>query len=198
MLYPKSIYSCWRVSDGAPSSGLFNFAQQALPLLLESVESSPHPPSLILSGATASLRGRAHWADIAAGKSAQRILLQSIAREFGPKGVHAAHAIIDGGIDIPKLKHINFNNGAPDGKISPDAVSKPHHMLVIWSIDFLEDCRKLLVPAYTAQISLYPRAGLEALRRAILELIHSELLYNVEFLKNILFIQGARLKLIAC
>jgi hypothetical protein len=55
-------------------------------------------------------------------------LTQSLAREFGPRGVHAAHAIIDGGIDIPSMKHIQFNNGAPDGKISPDAVREPHSL----------------------------------------------------------------------
>jgi NAD(P)-dependent dehydrogenase (short-subunit alcohol dehydrogenase family) len=95
-----------------------------LPLLLESVDSSSHPPTLITTGATASLRGRARWADIAAGKSAQRIITQSIAREFGPRGIHTAHTIIDGGIDIPGIEHIQFNGGAPDTKISPDAVSE--------------------------------------------------------------------------
>lgn len=106
-----------------------------MPLLLESVESSPHPPTLVLSGATASLRGSVRWAAAAAGKSGQRILNQSLAREFGPRGVHVAHVIIDGGIDIPGRENIQFNNGAPDSKISPEAVSGPDHRLVIWSID---------------------------------------------------------------
>lgn len=107
------------------SHGLFHFAQGTLPLLLESVDSSPHPPSLIVTGATASIRGSAKFANFAAGKFAARAITQSLAREFGPRGVHVAHAIIDGGIDIPRLaeyKH-KFNNGAPDGLISPDSVS---------------------------------------------------------------------------
>jgi hypothetical protein len=114
-----------------------------VPLLLESVESSPHPPTLVLSGATASLRGSVR-------------LNQSLAREFGPRGVHVAHVIIDGGIDIPGRENIQFNNGAPDSKISPEAVSEPDHRLVIWSIDFVQDCRQLLVSAYAAQIGFYP------------------------------------------
>lgn len=60
---------------------------------------------------------------IAAGKSGQRILAQSLAREFGPKGVHVAHAIIDGGIDVPDTKIPPRNDATPEGKISPYAVS---------------------------------------------------------------------------
>ena len=156
-VYPELLYSCYVVSDQAFfSTGFFNFAQKVVPLLLESVESSPHPPTLVLSGATASLRGSVRWAAAAAGKSGQRILNQSLAREFGPRGVHVAHVIIDGGIDIPGRENIQFNNGAPDSKISPEAVSEPDHGLMIWSIDFVPDCRQLLVSAYAAQIGFYP------------------------------------------
>jgi hypothetical protein len=59
----------------------------------------------------------------ASGKFALRATGQSLAREFGPKGVHVAHAIIDGVIDIPRTHDWPVNGGAPDGKISSDAVS---------------------------------------------------------------------------
>ena len=59
----------------------------------------------------------------ASGKFALRATGQSLAREFGPKGVHVAHAIIDGVIDIPRTHNWQVNGGAPDGKISSDAVS---------------------------------------------------------------------------
>jgi hypothetical protein len=59
----------------------------------------------------------------ASGKFALRATGQSLAREFGPKGVHIAHAIIDGVIDIPRTKDWPVNGGVDDGKISPDAVS---------------------------------------------------------------------------
>jgi len=110
-------------------AGFFNFAQKVVPLLLDSVENSPHPPTLVLSGATASLRGSVRWAAAAAGKSGQRILNQSLAREFGPRGVHVAHVIIDGGIDIPGRENIQFNNGAPDSKISPEAIADSYWYL---------------------------------------------------------------------
>lgn len=43
-----------------------------------------------------------------------------MAREFGPKGVHVAHAVIDGVIDIPRTKEWQLGEG---GKIKPEAVS---------------------------------------------------------------------------
>lgn len=52
-----------------------------------------------------------------------RALGQSLAREFGPKGVHVAHVIVDGVIDIPRTKGWTVNDGKADGKIDPDAVS---------------------------------------------------------------------------
>lgn len=107
------------------SKSFYLFAQETLPLLLDSVPDSPHPPSLIITGATASVRGSPLFGSFAAGKFALRALGQSLAREFGPKGVHVAHAIIDGVIDIPRLQEWSVNGGAEDGKIKPDAVSIP-------------------------------------------------------------------------
>lgn len=52
------------------SHGLFNFAQATIPLLLEAVDASPHPPTLVVTGATASMRGGVKFADFAAGKFA--------------------------------------------------------------------------------------------------------------------------------
>lgn len=105
------------------SKGFFLYAQSTLPGLLEAVPSSPHPPSLIVTGATASLRGGPQLASFASGKFALRATAQSLAREFGPKGVHVAHAIIDGVIDIPRTHDWKVNDDANDGKISSDAVS---------------------------------------------------------------------------
>lgn len=88
---------------------------------------------MIITGATASLRGSAKYGDFAAGKFAVRALGQSLAREFGPKGVHVAHSIIDGAIDTPRIKHIAINGGGPDTKIDPDAVRRiiyPDHLIV--------------------------------------------------------------------
>jgi len=57
-----------------------------------------------LTGATASLRGRAGFAPLAIAKSSLRILGQSLAREFHPRGIHVVHIIVDGQIDTPRLR----------------------------------------------------------------------------------------------
>ena len=54
--------------------------------------------TLIFTGATAALRGREGYANMAVGKWGQRALAQCMARELGPKGIHVAHVVIDGGI----------------------------------------------------------------------------------------------------
>ncbi|KAK4038102.1 hypothetical protein C8A01DRAFT_48224 [Parachaetomium inaequale] len=106
--------------------GLFNFAQSTLPSLLTSVPTSPHPPSLLITGATASVRGSARFGAFAAGKFAVRALGQSLAREFGPRGVHVAHVVVDGVIDIPRMSGFDVNGGVEDGKISPDAIAESY------------------------------------------------------------------------
>ena len=54
--------------------------------------------TILFTGATASVKGFAEWASFAMGKFALRGLAQSMARELGPKNIHVAHFIIDGGI----------------------------------------------------------------------------------------------------
>lgn len=53
----------------------------------------------IVSGATASLRGGKNFSAFASAKSALRALTQSLAREYGAKGIHIAHVILDGIMD---------------------------------------------------------------------------------------------------
>lgn len=55
--------------------------------------------SLFFTGASASLRGKAQYAPFSVAKAGLRMLAQSIAREFGPQGVHVASVIVDGIID---------------------------------------------------------------------------------------------------
>ncbi|KAJ5498955.1 Short-chain dehydrogenase/reductase SDR [Penicillium expansum] len=107
--------------------GAFNFAQRAIPLLLEARESSEYPPTLIFTGATASLKGSAKFSAFASGKFALRALAQSLAREFGPQGVHVSHTIIDGVIDIPRTKAWVFEH--EDAKLSPDAIADSYWYL---------------------------------------------------------------------
>ena len=83
---------------------------------------------MIFTGATASLEGSAALSAFASGKFALRALAQSLAREFGPQGVHVSHVIIDGVIDIPRTKEWTFEH--EDAKLDPDAVSCLFYSLV--------------------------------------------------------------------
>jgi NAD(P)-dependent dehydrogenase (short-subunit alcohol dehydrogenase family) len=74
--------------------GLLHWAQAAAPAMAEAGRGV-----IGITGATASLRGKAQTTGFAAAKAAQRSLAQSLARDLGPKGVHVYYAIIDGGID---------------------------------------------------------------------------------------------------
>lgn len=55
--------------------------------------------TILFTGATASVRGSAHFAAFAAAKNGLRAVAQSMARELGPRGIHVAHVVIDGMID---------------------------------------------------------------------------------------------------
>ena len=62
------------------------------------------------------------FSSFAVGKFATRAMVQSLAREFGPKGVHVGHVIIDGIIDIEATKDYMADAG-PEAKINPASVS---------------------------------------------------------------------------
>lgn len=59
--------------------------------------------TVIFTGATASVRGRPNTTAFAAAKAALRSLAQSMARGYGPQGIHVAHVVIDGGIAGDKI-----------------------------------------------------------------------------------------------
>ena len=60
--------------------------------------------TVLFTGASGSLRGQPGFAHFAAGKAGPRMLAQSMAREYGPLGIHVAHVVIDGGIDGDRLR----------------------------------------------------------------------------------------------
>jgi NAD(P)-dependent dehydrogenase (short-subunit alcohol dehydrogenase family) len=59
--------------------------------------------TVIFTGASGSMRGRPRFAAFNATKGGLRLMVQSMAREFGPQNIHVAHVIIDGGIEGERL-----------------------------------------------------------------------------------------------
>ncbi len=59
--------------------------------------------TIIFTGASASLRGKPGFAHFAASKAGLRMIAQSMAREYGPLGLHVDHVVIDGGISGDRL-----------------------------------------------------------------------------------------------
>lgn len=111
------------------AKGGFLFSQATLPLLLQGVQQkSQHPPSLIFTGATASIKSSAQMSSFSTGKWALRALSQSLAKEFGPQGVHVSHAIIDGVINIPRTKEW-LKEAGPDAKLSPEGIANDYWYL---------------------------------------------------------------------
>ena len=60
--------------------------------------------TILFTGATASLRGGAGFAAFASAKFGLRAVAQSMARELGPKNIHVAHLLIDGGVDRAAIR----------------------------------------------------------------------------------------------
>jgi NAD(P)-dependent dehydrogenase (short-subunit alcohol dehydrogenase family) len=71
--------------------------------------------AILLTGASASLKGFALSAAFAMGKFALRGLAQSAARELGPKGIHVAHFVIDGGVRSASRPDDGDRTLDPDG-----------------------------------------------------------------------------------
>lgn len=83
--------------------------------------------TVLFTGASGSLRGRPGFAHFAAAKAGLRMLSQSMAREFGPQGIHVAHVVIDGGINGDRLRRNRpeiIEERGEDGLLGVDAIAE--------------------------------------------------------------------------
>jgi NAD(P)-dependent dehydrogenase (short-subunit alcohol dehydrogenase family) len=128
-----------RQSFEANVMGAVHLAQVAIPDMLEAGHGF-----ISLTGATAALRGRAGFAPLAIGKSGLRMLGQSLAREFHPKGIHVVHVIVDGQIDTPRLR-AREPDRARESVIPPDAIA-----------DAIISCLRQPAAAWSQEIDIRP------------------------------------------
>jgi NAD(P)-dependent dehydrogenase (short-subunit alcohol dehydrogenase family) len=88
----KAFEMGWRLA----TFGLFRVASAVCPLMVERGKGT-----ILVTSATAAVRGNAGQHSHAAAMGGRRMLCQTLNAEFAPKGIHVAHIIIDGAVDAP-------------------------------------------------------------------------------------------------
>lgn len=97
--------------------------QRVLPNML-----SAKSGTILVSGATASIKAGAEFAAFASAKFALRGLTQSLARKYASQGVHVAHIILDGLVWGPQAEH-KFGQ-EPDVCLDPNAIADSYFHLI--------------------------------------------------------------------
>jgi NAD(P)-dependent dehydrogenase (short-subunit alcohol dehydrogenase family) len=126
----ESARKYFKIWEMACFSGFLNGREVAKRMVAR--EGTGHKGTILFTGATAALRGAAHFAAFAGAKHALRALAQSMARELGPRGIHVAHVVVDGAIDTAFIRE-NFPERyalkSEDGILNPDHIADNYWML---------------------------------------------------------------------
>ncbi len=88
--------------------------------------------TILFTGATAGLRGAAHFAAFAGAKHGVRALAQSMARELGPRNIHVAHRVVDGAIDTAFIRDTFpdiYARKDQDGIVDPEHIADNYWFL---------------------------------------------------------------------
>lgn len=122
-LTPQQFREFWEIGCYAG----FLVGQEAVRRMLPN-----HRGTIVFTGASGSMRGRARYGHFAAAKSGLRMVGQAMAREFGPQGLHVAHVVVDGGINGNRLRtlrpHVVAERGE-DGLLSIDGIAEMYLQL---------------------------------------------------------------------
>ena len=108
---PEEFESSWRIA----TLGGFVCAQETAPDMIAAGEGT-----MIFTGAASSVRGGG-WLAFSSAKFALRGLVQSLARELWPQGVHVAHLVVDGIIGPAGVATVG---GEP--KLDPDHMAEAY------------------------------------------------------------------------
>lgn len=110
------------------TQGLFRVAKTLCPLMEERGSGT-----LIVTSATAAVRGNRGQHSHAAAMGGRRMLCQSLNAEFAPKGIHVAHVLVDGAVDAPdtlgkmlgpeQFQKLRDTRGAADGLLQPKHIA---------------------------------------------------------------------------
>ena len=109
--------------------GLFRLAHALLPAMV-----ARGSGTLLVTSATAAMRGNSGQHSHAAAMAARRMLCQTLNAEFAARGIHVAHIVIDGSVDAPdtlgKMLGDQFeaykNSKGEDGVLDPAAIAETY------------------------------------------------------------------------
>ena len=95
--------------------GAFLFSREVIKVFLKEKTSG----TLLFTGASASLRGKANFGAFNSAKGALRNLAQAIAKEYAENSIHVGHVIVDGGLAGERIKKrvSDFDQRVKDGKL---------------------------------------------------------------------------------
>lgn len=123
----KAFEMGWRLA----TFGLFRMASAVCPRMVERGQGT-----ILVTSATASVRGNGGQHSHAAAMGGRRMLCQTLNAEFAPKGIHVAHVIVDGAVDAPdtlgkmlgeeRFQQLRDTLGAQDGLLQPTKVAETY------------------------------------------------------------------------
>lgn len=118
----------WRLA----TFGLFRLAKPLCPLMEERGGGK-----ILVTSATAAMRGNAGQHSHAAAMGGRRMLCQTLNAQFAPKGIHVAHILIDGAVDAPDtlgkmlgpelFEQLRKTRGAEDGLLLPEKMAETYY-----------------------------------------------------------------------
>jgi len=128
-------YKAFEIGWRLATFGLFRIASAVCPLMEERGKGT-----IIVTSATAAVRGNGGQHSHASAMGGRRMLCQSLNAEFASKGIHVVHVIIDGVVDAPdtvgkllgpeKFQELRENRGMEhDGLILPERVAETYFYL---------------------------------------------------------------------
>ena len=124
----KAFEMGWRLG----TFGLFRTAKTVCPLMVDRGSGS-----ILVTSATAAVRGNAGQHSHAAAMGGRRMLCQTLNAQYAPKGIHVAHVLVDGAVDAPdtlgkilgaeRFQQLRETRGAADGLLLPEKVAETYY-----------------------------------------------------------------------
>lgn len=124
----KAFEMGWRLG----TFGLFRLAKTVCPLMEERGSGK-----IIVTSATAAVRGNKGQHSHAAAMGGRRMLCQTLNAQYASKGIHVTHILVDGAVDAPDtlgkmlgpelFKKLRETRGAEDGLLIPAEMAETYY-----------------------------------------------------------------------